>query len=79
MRCVCGNPMRRVSQHLNFEVWKCCRCGRKETWWKGANPWMAGLRETKNPPRNGVEKDFPLYLSQIIEEALEKELGGVLE
>lgn len=36
--CVCGQKMRKISEHLNYVVWKCESCGRREPRWKGARP-----------------------------------------
>jgi len=37
--CVCGERMRKVSVHLNYIVWKCEHCGRKDNRMKGARPF----------------------------------------
>lgn len=36
--CVCGQRMKKVSKHLNYVVWKCESCGRREPRWEGARP-----------------------------------------
>jgi len=83
--------MRKVSVHLNYVVWKCSYCGRKEVLWGGANPW-SGKRKTavweleEEKAEEEVKETVALvdseelgcYLAEVIEEVLEgKILVGV--
>lgn len=65
--CVCGERMRQVSKHLNYIVWKCEFCGRKDTRMKGARPFELEI------DKNGGLKVTKVSLLDDILTTLEKE------
>ena len=67
--CVCGKQMRKVSEHLEYVVWKCESCGRKETRRKGARPFAFERSEAKAEVSSS-------YLVDVIAEVLEEEKKG---
>ena len=63
--------MRKVSTHLNYVVWKCSFCGRKEVLWSGTDPWNAKKRTLQEPWTDEAEKAVKLSIGEALEEVLE--------
>jgi len=68
-KCVCGEQMRKVSKHLDYVVWKCDFCGRKETRRKGARPFAFEMNKAEAEVSSS-------YLIDVIAEVLEEEKKG---
>ena len=55
IRCICGKPMQKTNEHLNYVVWTCSYCGNKEVLWKGTYPWNAKKRTPQKPSETPAE------------------------
>ena len=63
--------MRKVSTHLNYVVWKCSFCGRKEVLWSGTDPWNAKKRTLQETVDDMAEREVRFNLNEIVEEVLD--------
>ena len=67
--------MRKVSTHLNYVVWKCSFCGRKEVLWSGTDPWSAKKRAALEHEADEIERNVAeaveFNLNEIVEEVLD--------
>ena len=70
MKCVCGKFMHKVNTHLNYVVWKCSFCGRKEVLWKGTDPWNAKKRLPPEPVEDEVKKEITFSIGDALNEVL---------
>jgi hypothetical protein len=65
MRCVCGKYMHLAYEHLNYVVWRCRSCGRREVRWRGCDPEAL----TAEYLEHRINREtFQRYVGEIIEE-----------
>ena len=71
--------MRKVNEHLNFVVWKCGQCNRREVLWKGADPWSGKRKASQEAEEKELEdtiesldsEELGCYLAEVMEAVLE--------